>query len=407
MSKFNLMPILRTGKFTDKNGQLVEIDHEKLDKIISATNVANEPQFVVEHPKADFIGFGTIEQLKRVGDILFALPKTVEDKFKQAVNSGKLPGRSVTLDKKTFALKNISFLPPEISPAVSGLGLYNFSAAGCAAIDEDTFSLRQLFAEESSHFADVEGEAIEFQKYEVSSYPFRSIQTLFRNIKSLITEKYGRKDAEDILPEYSLNDIGNPPAIFETSPRPSPWKGEGGNVGGEGVNPSFSQNQNGDTMDKVALSTYDFSKVDANLAKAVQALLGENKTLADNLGAKEIELQAATSKLSAAETAKLRTEILQFCESDDVKLKIKPADKEKVVNYLMAQKEKGVIEFSAPDNKETKMQFSAFDFAKEQIKNLPDVIQLSELATNVNAGEQVPDYQKVAKQMADSVNKNR
>lgn len=127
MNKFKWMPILRTGTFTDKNNQTIKIDEASLDKIISSTDLKSEPQFVIEHPKEDSIGFGTISKLKRVGEFLLALPKEVNDKFKAAVNGGRLPGRSVTLDKKNYQLKNISFLPPSIPPAVDGLGVYSFS----------------------------------------------------------------------------------------------------------------------------------------------------------------------------------------------------------------------------------------------------------------------------------------
>ncbi len=386
------MPILRVGKFTDKNKQVVEIDNSTLDKIISATDLSKEPQFVIEHPKEDSIGFGTISALKRAGDYLFAMPKEVNEKFKNAVNSGKLPGRSVTLDKNTFSLNNISFLPPEIEPAVSGLGNYSFSQnEGPDAAD---LNLQLYLSGIDSHFADVVADKIEFQNFEVSSYPFRSIQTLFRNVKNFLIENFSLDDAEKVLPEYSLSDIGNPPSIFETPD----------NEPATNVNPSFSTNKNGDKMPPIELSKFDLSKVDANLRTAIQELMGENQTLTANLDAKNIELQAASSKLTAVESAKLRNEVLQFCESDEVKLKIKPADKEKTVQFLMAQKEKGVIEFSAPDN--TKIQLDAFEFAKEQIKNSPDVIELSELATNASAGKAgTPDYLSTAKQMADAVNR--
>jgi len=129
MNKFKWMPVLKTGTFKDKNGKVVTVKTEDLDRVIESTNLTSDPQLVVEHPKFDEVGFGAVAQLKRVGEILFALPKEVNDKFKKAVNDGKLPGRSVTLDEKTFALKNISFLPPEIKPAVAGLGDYSFSTS--------------------------------------------------------------------------------------------------------------------------------------------------------------------------------------------------------------------------------------------------------------------------------------
>ncbi len=391
MSKFKWMPILRTGTFTDKNKQTVTIAQNDIDKIISSTDITTEPQFVIEHPKEDSIGFGTISQLKRVGDYLFALPKEVNEKFKAIVNSGKLPGRSVTLDKNSFSLKNISFLPPEIPPAVDGLGSYAFSSE----VKEDDLSLAILLSGEEAHFADIETNNFEFAQYEVSSYPFRSIQTLLRNVKNLLIDKFGLATADNALPEYSLNDIGNPPTIF-TKPDLNT---------GASVNPSFSSNQGDKNMFKVDLSKIDLSKVDPSIKAAFEAMQNQVVTLETNLSTKDVELQAATTKLSTAERTQLRNEVLQFCECDEVKLKIKPADKEKTVNFLMAQKEKGVIEFAAPDNPKTKIQVDAFDYAKGLIKNLPDVIELSELATNKSGSQQQPGYLKQAKEIADFVNR--
>lgn len=125
--KFNWMPILKTGTFTARSGRQVEFDEEKLDQIIANTDLGKEPQFVIEHPRYDKLGFGTIEKLKRVGKYLLALPKTVDDKFKEIVNRGELPGRSVCLDETSLALSSIGFLPPSVKPAVDGLGSYEFA----------------------------------------------------------------------------------------------------------------------------------------------------------------------------------------------------------------------------------------------------------------------------------------
>ncbi len=377
MDKFNWMPILRTGNFTDKNGQLVNINTEKLDEIIENSDLSKEPQFVIEHPRMDSIGFGTISKLKRVGDFLLALPKEVNGKFKIAVNAGKLPGRSVTLDKKNYALKNISFLPPEIAPAVSGLGTYNFSKADDKTEEDNLISLSQLFEEEESHFANTENDEVEFAQFTISSYPFRTIQTLFRNTKNFLIDKFSLEEADNILPEYELNGLGNPPSIYETSSE---------------VNASFSQqNKNGDKMSTIDLSKVDWSKIDPNLKTAVEGLQQENQTLTTDLESKKVELQSAADKITAAEKAAIRNEALQFCESEELKLKIIPADKEKYVEFLTAQKEKGTIEFStastssAAGSEQTKIQFNAYDFTKELFKALPDKVELQEIASKDNA----------------------
>lgn len=374
MSKFKWMPILKTGTFKDKNGKAVTVNPEDLDRVISSTDLTSDPQLVVEHPKFDEIGFGAVAQLKRVGEILFALPKEVNEKFKKAVNDGKLPGRSVTLDEKTFALKNISFLPPEIKPAVAGLGDYSFSQ------EDNSTKYSLTLPGENSSFADLETSNFEFAQYEISSWPFRNIRTIFRNLKNKWIEKFGKEEADELFPEWDIDETGNPPSVFEKNPVEVK---------------QFSQSINGDEM------KLDFTKLPPEVKTAFEVLESEKNKVV-------IELQTATTKLTDAEKEKLRNEVLQFCESDEVKLKIKPADKEKVVNLLIALKEKGVIEFSstASTGSTSKVEFSAFDFTKELIKNMPDVVELSEIATKAKAGDQnVSEEVKLGKEIAAFVNK--
>lgn len=379
MKNFKWMPILKTGTFTAKNGKEVSFEEADLDKIVANTDLTKEPQFVVEHPSYDKLGFGTISELKRVGNYLFALPKKVEEKFKDVVNSGELPGRSVSIDEKTFALSSIGFLPKEISPAVDGLGSYAFAHPQPFPKGREN-SIELLFPNNESHFAEIENDKVQFSEYEISQWPFRNIKTIFRNLKNKWIEKFGTEEADQVFSEWEIEETGNAPAIFE---KPDSYqKSE--------VSNQFSQNTNGDTM------KIDLSKLDPQLKAAIEELENE-------LATTKTELQSAKTTLSAAELERNRNEVLAFCESPEMKVKILPAEKEKVVNLLLAVKEKGTLEFSAADK--TKVQFNAFDFLKDTLKQMPDKIELSELATKQSAGEDNrSDAQKVGAELAAFVN---
>ena len=394
MSKFNWMPILKTGTFKAKNGKHVTFDENKLDQIIANTDLKTEPQFVIEHPVFDKLGFGTISELKRVGNYLFALPKKVEEKFKNAVNIGELPGRSVSLDQDTLALSSIGFLPKEIEPAVDGLGGYSFSTSPLPSpYKGEGMKLRLQLEGVESHFAEVADDKYEFSS-EVSSYPFRNIKSILKNLKYFLTEKFGMDAAEKAIPEWDLEQSGNPPSIFETTPNVT-----------ETAN-SFSQNTNGDTMNKVELSTLNIT--DPKLKAALETLVAENEQLTSSLATAKTELSTATQKISAGELAASRKEVLQFCESDEMKLKILPAEKENTVQYLLAQKAKGKIEFSSLEKPDEKLQIDTYEFAKAQLKQLPNKIELSELATTTTAStKNEPDYVKVGNSIAEIANKGR
>lgn len=389
MSKFKWMAIGKVGKWTDKNSTEVKIDEKYLDEVVANTN-PEDVKFVIEHPKYNKIGFGKIGALKRVGELLFALPKEVNEDFKNAVNKGELPGRSMTIKKANKQLLDISFLPPEIDPAIDGLGAYSFSSA---LKDEnlEVFILQAPLPNDESHFAEVENERIEFAQYEMSSWPFRTIKDLFRNIKDFFIEQYDLETANKILPNYAIDETGNAPRIWEKQTSPFVVNTN-----------SFSKNKKEEVMD---LSKIDLSKVDPNIKAAIEALNAENQKLKTDYDSKVVELQSAQSTITKAESEKIQAEVLQFCSSEKIAKKILPAKKDKAVRFLTAQKEKSVLEFSTADGK--KENFDAFEFAKELIENLPDAIDTTELAKGSNAAEQsnLSDAQKTGKQIADYANR--
>ncbi len=389
MSKFKWMPIGKVGIWTDKNNQIAKLDEKYFDEVVAATK-PGDVNFVIEHPSFDKIGFGKPSILKRVGEFLFALPGEVNEDFKKAVNAGELPGRSMTIDKATKKLLNISFLPPNIEPAIEGLGSYSFSKA-MQDDNLDVFILQSGLLENESHFAELEQDKLEFAQYEVSNYPFRTIKELFRNIKDFMIEKFGLETANNILPNYSIDDVGNAPRIFQTAEI--------------GLINQFSKNNKGNEMKTVDLKTLDFSKADPNLKAAIEALQSNNQELANELATTKTELQTATGKITAAEKEKIESEVLQFCSSENIAKKILPADQKKAVQFLMAQKEKGTLEFSSADGK--KESFDAYEFAKSLIEKLPDAIETAEFAKGSTAAEQknLSDAQKVGKEIADYINK--
>jgi len=381
--KFNWMPILKTGTFTDKNGQTVTFTKEDLDKVVANTVLKEEPQIVIEHPKFDKLGFGTITELKRVGEFLFALPDKVNEKFAEAVNSGELPGRSASLYKDTLALSSLGFLPPEIPPAVDGLGAYSFSSSADGGSATYNFSLPGV----ESHFAELESDKYEFQNYENTQWPFNAIKSLFRNLKNYLIETAGLEKADRIMNDWSIDETGNPPKIFSK----------------ETTYNNFSQNINGDEMSLLNENgQIDFGKIDLSKPDAIRAALKEladnNAALAADLQKSKTELSVAQTTLTAKEQAEARAEVLQFCESDEMKLKIIPADKEKFVQALLKTKGGGKIELSAADG--TKTPFDVYEFLKEQFKALPVKIELQEIATTGSADSKEPDYKKIAKEIA-------
>jgi hypothetical protein len=382
------MAIGKVGKWTDKNNQSVSIDEKYLDEVVSNTN-PEDVKFVIEHPKYNKIGFGKTSALKRVGELLFALPKEVNEDFKNAVNAGELPGRSMTINKATKKLLDISFLPPEIDPAIDGLGAYSFqSSIASSSEDVEVFYLQSGLQDNESHFAEVDNDLIQFAQAEMSGYGWSRIKDLAANLREFILVKFGKEEADQVVSRNMINDLDTPPRIFiKDEPK---------------ITNSFSKNKNEEEMD---LSKIDLYKVDPNIKAALESLNAENQKLKTDYDAKNVELQAATATITKAESEKIEAEVLQFCSSEKIARKILPAKKDRAVRFLTAQKEKGVLEFSLADGK--KENFDAFEFAKELIENLPDAIDTNEFASSKTAAEQtnLSDAQKVGKEIAAYANR--
>ncbi len=395
--KFNWMPILKTGTFTAKNGKQVEIDENKLDLIIAGTDLSTEPQFVIEHPQYDKLGFGTIERLKRVGKYLFALPKKVDEKFKEIVNKGELPGRSVCLDENTLALSSIGFLPPSILPAVDGLGSYEFANQHNNSAGKEN-SIEFSFDNAEQQFMEEDGNQPEPYQNTVLEQSLASIKNIFINIKNTYTEKLGKDEAERIIPENELQSIGNTSSAIENSSASD-------SVNTEERNSNTASSVNSNNKAKIDFSSVDTSRMDLQLKLALETLINENKQLETNLVTAKTELQTATQTILDSSHSQNRKEVLAFCQSEEMKLKILPSEVEKVSALLLAVKENGTLEFSTGENLSAKIQLNAYDYLKEILKQIPNKIELSEIATHQNAGSlNVTEYQKVGSEIAGFVN---
>jgi hypothetical protein len=120
--------ILKTGKFTAKNGKDVTITSEDIDNLIQGFDPekASAP-LVFGHPEDSHPAYGWADGLKRVGDVLLAKFKQVPQAVTDLVSAGHYKKISVSLtpDKKT--LRHVGLLGAA-RPAVPGLADVAFEA---------------------------------------------------------------------------------------------------------------------------------------------------------------------------------------------------------------------------------------------------------------------------------------
>lgn len=332
------IPFLKTGKFTDMNGKVVEFkDEAALDAVLLATKEReydnDEIPIVIGHPKTDSPAFGWVkkDKLFREGNTLFAQAEDdqVTDELKDLLKK-KLFKKISPKIYRTGAIAHLGFLGA-IAPAVKGLPSYSFSA-------EDEGS--QL--------------SIELSEFVMDEWPFRSLGRILRQIKYYFVEKEGLEKANQLINDWDIDEASRVPNIREK----------------EDGNKIFSEEE----IEQQKLEDSEMKELDdikTQLAEKDTALLDAQKKL------KEFEEKQAADAI-ATKTA----EFVAFCESDAVKVKIKDGEKDEIVNTLLALNKVDAFEFGEGDDKKT---VNPVDVVKNLISRLPNVIEGGEKFNNSSA----------------------
>lgn len=343
------IPFLRPGKFTAMNGKEVQIDESTLDTIIEATkNFAYQDDdfpLVIGHPKTDSPAYGWINKnnIVKEGDVLVALAEDENLVPEMKDWFGKKLYKKVSVKlRPDFSIAHIGFLGAN-PPAVTGLP--------SVALSEDD-----------------KGIEIEFAEYELSSWYFRNVSRIFRRIKNYIIEKDGLEKADALINEYEIDELNTPPRIFQS----------------EGSR-SFTENENNNSI------------INSNEEemKTLQELQDQVTELSAKITAQQAEITSLTTEKTAVvneanslKAQQKRNAFLAFCESDEVKNKIKDGEKAELVETLLALDAVEAFEFGEGDEKKT---ISPVETVKGLLKRLPDVVELGELANNHTAADDLSD----------------
>lgn len=331
------IPFLKPGKFTAVNGKEVTITKENLDEIIEATKsfAYQDDSFplVIGHPKLDSPAYGWVkkDQVINENGVLVALAgdEDLNEGFLETVKKKLYKNVSVKL-RKDNSIAHIGFLGAK-APAVTGLPSIAFAE-------------------------DPESVELEFSEYEISSWPFRSISRLFRNLKNYLIEKEGLEKANMLLNEYEIDETAQAPRVFEK----------------DKMNRSFSENET-TTDQPIEEDSMKITELETQLAEKDTALLDAQKKL------KEFEDKKAADAIAAK-----KNEFVAFCESDEVKVKIKDGEKDSIVETLLALNSVEAFEFGEGDDMQ---KVSPVDVVKNLIGRLPNVVPSTQTATTQNAAD--------------------
>lgn len=344
------IPFLKPGTFTAQNGKVLKVDEADLDVIVEATKKRsyqnNQLPIVIGHPKTDDPAFGWVDKadIVREGDVLYAVAdeSNLVPEFVEWVKK-KLYKTISPAIRSDLSIKHIGFLGAK-APAITGLPALEFNA------NEEEY-------------------VCEFAEYELSSWYFRTIARIFRKLKNEKIEKDGLEKAEAIISEYELEELGTPPRIFQTPE----------------VVRSFSEKDNDNP-------TINFTESEMNELNELKAKVAEltatTEAQATQIASLTSEKTAVLNEANSLKMQQKRSEFLNFCESDEVKNKIKDGERAELVETLLVLDSVDAFEFGEGDAKKT---VSPVETVKGLIKRLPNVVELGEIANNSTAGDDTSD----------------
>lgn len=116
------IPFIRKGRFRDMHGRMRHITDEVLDRIEANYRTRTETTmspFCFGHPWDNQPAKGIIENVKRIGDRLLALPGKLANDTIEKLKSGQYKFVSAMLNDAMDQLQHIGFVP---EPAIKGLG---------------------------------------------------------------------------------------------------------------------------------------------------------------------------------------------------------------------------------------------------------------------------------------------
>jgi len=265
--------IFRAGRHVDSAGRERDFTAADLAEIAASYNPElSEAPIVVGHPSLNGPAYGWARALHADGDRLLAEPHQVEAQFAELHAEGRFKKKSASLfhpdspgnpTPGKWYLRHIGFLGAQ-PPAVKGLRDAQFASADDAILVEFVGPL------ESSRWA------------------LSTARRLFGRVRDYLIEAVGAERAQQIVPDYELEQLGNDITAITTPQEP-------------------------------AMPESNFAEREAALA-AREAAVAESERQAREIA-----------------TAAARTEAASFAERLVHEGRLKPARKAAVVELLLSQ----------------------------------------------------------------------
>lgn len=311
--------MLKPGRFKAMNGKVVSLSAADLKATAAAYNPAVYAcPMVIGHPTIESPSYGTIGAADFSDNFLTGEPGRVAPEFVRIVNGGYYDHVSLSLFEPdspanpvpgVYYPRHLGFLGAA-APAVPGLGTVSFA----------------------------EEEGVVCFALDLGDWNDRTIARMFRNMKNLFIEKFGKEEADKVLDEWDLETITQealrpePPAQIEAEP-------------------AFADHQKG----------------------------GVNMLTPEQIAAKEAEFAEREAKLKKEEQGRVHAANVAFAEGLVKKGKLVAAKKDAVVaslDFAAGITAGDVIEFGEGDAKQSQ---APLEILKDVFNTAPKVIEFGEL----------------------------
>jgi len=188
VKRFNFF---KSGTHTSAGGTTLEFSEEHLKASAEAYDPSvHEAPLVIGHPQSNNPAFGWVKSVGFTEHNLFAEPQQVNADFEEMVQEGafkKVSASWYTPDSPNnpvpgvYYLRHIGFLGAQ-PPAIKGLQAIEFS-------EEDEF--------------------VEFEEDWGDVYQAKNIAGFMRRFREFVIEKFGKDDADHLVPDYIVEDTAD------------------------------------------------------------------------------------------------------------------------------------------------------------------------------------------------------
>ena len=337
------LQIFRPGRHVASNGAAITFSAADLEATARAYDPAkHEAPLVVGHPTHDAPAYGWVKSLALAEGALAAQPDQVDPAFAEMVGEGRF--------KKISA----SFYAPD-APANPVSGVYYLRHVGFLGAQPPAVKgLR------SPQFAENEAGVIEF-----SDWAGAQNASLWRRLRDWLIGKEGLDEADKALPDYMVQSLEDSARAPDTS---------------SAAMPAYSEPTTGVTMTPEQIATRQ-----AELA----ATTAEQARIAAEQSVRATEFAEREARISAAESARTRSEITEFVAGMVKQGKVLPAYQAGMIAYMAGLDGAHVVEFGEGDAKVTK---PGAAWLREYLAAQPKLVAFGELgagdpAAQLDAGD--------------------